>query len=84
MLALLYLGGALLLVMRLSLARNLRDWKREGTPYPTFLSLSFVHLASWAVGLLLLVGWLAPVAVAGAAAVERLGRPGPPLPQPLR
>ena len=47
MLALLYLGGALLLVMRLSLARNLRDWKREGTPYPTFLSLSFVHLASW-------------------------------------
>jgi transglutaminase-like putative cysteine protease len=64
MLALLYLGGALLLVMRLSLARNLRDWKREGTPYPTFLSLSFVHLASWAVGLLLLVGWLAPVAVA--------------------
>ena len=64
MLALLYLGGALLLVMRLSLARNLRDWKREGTPYPTFLSLSFVHLASWAVGLLLLVGWLAPVTVA--------------------
>jgi hypothetical protein len=57
MLALLYLGGALLLVMRLNLARNLRDWKREGTPYPTFLSLSFVHLASWAVGLLLLVGW---------------------------
>jgi transglutaminase-like putative cysteine protease len=64
MLALLYLGGALLLVMRLNLARNLRDWKREGTPYPTFLSVSFVHLASWAVGLLLLVGWLSPVAVA--------------------
>ena len=64
MLALLYLGGALLLVMRLSLARNLRDWKREGTPYPTFLSLSFVHMASWAVGLLLLVAWLTPVTVA--------------------
>jgi transglutaminase-like putative cysteine protease len=64
MLALLYLGGSLLLVMRLSLARKLRDWKREGTPYPTFLSLSFVHLASWAVGLLLLVGWLAPATVA--------------------
>lgn len=62
-LAVLYLGGALLLVMRLSLARNLRDWKREGTPYPTFLSVSFVHLTSWAVGLLLLVGWLAPAAV---------------------
>jgi len=62
-LALLYLGGGLLLVMRLSLARNLRDWKREGTPYPTFLSLSFAHLTAWAVGLLLLVGWLAPVTV---------------------
>ena len=62
-LAVLYLGGALLLVMRLSLARNLRDWRREGTTYPTFLSLSFVHLASWAVGLLLLVAWLAPVTV---------------------
>ena len=62
-LAVLYLGGALLLVMRLNLARDLRDWKREGTPYPTFLSLSFVHLASWAVGLLLLASWLAPVTV---------------------
>jgi len=62
-LAVLYLGGALLLVMRLSLTRNLRDWRREGTPYPTFLSVSSAHLASWAVGLLLLVGWLTPVAV---------------------
>jgi len=61
-LAVLYLGGALLLVMRVSLARNLRDWRREGTPYPSFLSLSSVHLAGWAVGLLLLVAWLAPVA----------------------
>jgi hypothetical protein len=62
-LALLYLGGGLLLVMRLSLTRNLREWKREGTPYPTFLSISFAHLTAWAVGLLLLVGWLAPVTV---------------------
>jgi transglutaminase-like putative cysteine protease len=62
-LAVLYLGGALLLVMRLNLVRNLRDWKREGTPYPTFLSLSFVNLSSWAVGLLLLASWLAPVTV---------------------
>ena len=61
-LAVLYLGGALLLVMRVSLARNLRDWRREGTPYPSFLSLSSVHLTGWAVGLLLLVAWLAPVA----------------------
>jgi len=49
-LALLYLGGGLLLVMRLSLARNLRDWKREGTPYPTFLSVSFAHLTAWRSG----------------------------------
>jgi transglutaminase-like putative cysteine protease len=62
-LALLYLGGGLLLVMRLSLARNLRDWKREGTPYPRFLSVSFAHLTAWSVGLLLLVGWLAPATV---------------------
>jgi transglutaminase-like putative cysteine protease len=61
-LAVLYLGGALLLIMRVSLARNLRNWRREGTPYPSFLSLSSVHLAGWAVGLLLLVAWLAPVA----------------------
>jgi transglutaminase-like putative cysteine protease len=62
-LAVLYLGGALLLVMRLNLTRNLRDWRREGTRYPTLLSLSFVHLTSWAVGLLLLVAWLAPTAI---------------------
>ncbi len=77
-LAVLYLGGALLLVMRVSLARHLRDWRQEGTPYPRFLSLSSAHLAGWAVGLLLLVAWLAPAAIGAqplSAVWEGLQRP---------
>ncbi|MDP2949203.1 MAG: transglutaminase domain-containing protein, partial [Chloroflexota bacterium] len=60
LLAVLYVGGALMLIMRLSLTRRLQAWRREGVPYPEFLSLSFAHLTGWAVCLLLLLAWLMP------------------------
>jgi transglutaminase-like putative cysteine protease len=62
-LAILYIGGGLLLIMRLSLTRRVQEWQRQGISYPEFLSLSSAHLSSWAVLLLLLVAWLTPAAV---------------------
>lgn len=62
-LAVLYIGGALLLIMRLSVTGRLQEWRRQGVSYPRFLSLSSGHLSSWAVLLLLLVAWLTPTAV---------------------
>jgi transglutaminase-like putative cysteine protease len=62
-LAVLYIGGGLLLIMRLSLTRRVQEWQRQGVSYPELLSLSSAHLSSWAVLLLLLVAWLSPAAV---------------------
>ena len=63
LLAVLYIGGGLLLIMRLSLTRRVQEWQRQGVSYPEFVSLSTAHLTSWAVLLLILVAWLTPAAV---------------------
>jgi transglutaminase-like putative cysteine protease len=63
LLAVLYIGGGLLLIMRLSLTRKVQEWQRQGVSYPEFLSLSSAHLTSWAVLLLILMSWLTPAAV---------------------
>jgi transglutaminase-like putative cysteine protease len=63
LLAVLYIGGGLLLIMRLSLTRRVQEWQRQGVSYPEFVSLSSAHLTSWAVLLLILVAWLTPAAV---------------------
>ena len=63
LLAVLYIGGGLLLIMRLSLTRKVQEWRRQGVSYPEFVSLSTAHLTSWAVLLLILVAWLTPAAV---------------------
>lgn len=56
----LFAFGSLLLVMRMNLLRRMRQWQRQGTPYPEFISLSFLHLTSWAALGLLLMAWLVP------------------------
>jgi hypothetical protein len=63
LLAVLYIGGGLLLVMRLSVTRRIREWREQGVSYPELLSLSTGHLSSWAVLLLLVIAWLSPAAV---------------------
>jgi hypothetical protein len=62
-LAVLYIGGGLLLVMRLSLMQRLQEWRHQGVAYPQFLSVSTGHLTGWTVLMLLLVAWLSPAAV---------------------
>jgi transglutaminase-like putative cysteine protease len=70
-LAVLYIGGALLLIMRLSLTRKLQNWRQEEVPHPRFLSLSTAHLSGWAVLGLLVMAWLMPTS-AGARPLDNV------------
>jgi len=66
-----FLFGAVLLLMRLHVAQREREWEREGVYYPEFISLSALHATFWvAIGLLVLV-WLMPLADRSETAHER-------------
>ena len=70
--------GALLLIARLNLQRRQVDWLRSSTPYPDFISLSAIQLATvLAVGLVV-AAWLVPLgkqADAVESVVSRLTQP---------
>jgi transglutaminase-like putative cysteine protease len=57
-----FLFGAMLLVMRVHLANKVREWQRTGTPYPEFLSLHLLNVTTWVALLALLVAWELPQA----------------------
>jgi transglutaminase-like putative cysteine protease len=58
---LIFLFCAILLIARVNLLRNARQWRRERTRYPEFISLSVLNVTVWvAIGLLAL-SWLLPV-----------------------
>lgn len=57
-----FLFGAMLLVMRLSVANRERLWKAKGLPYPDFLSLTLLNSTTWVAAALLLVAWTVPLA----------------------
>lgn len=57
-----FLFGAVLLVMRVHLLDAMRRWRESGVPYPEFLSLSSLHLTFWAALLLLGAAWTMPLA----------------------
>lgn len=57
-----YLVGAVLLVMRMHFQGKMRDWKRRGVPYPGYLHFSSLHGALWASLLLIGAAWLMPLA----------------------
>lgn len=58
---------AALLLMRAHLMGQMKGWRREGVPYPPFISLSYLHLTAWAVLGLLLLAWALPVGAPPAA-----------------
>jgi transglutaminase-like putative cysteine protease len=58
---LLYMLFGFLLVMRTNLMSRMYVWRRDGTPYPSLLSLSFLNFSFWTLVALILVAWLAPV-----------------------
>lgn len=57
-----FLFGAVLLVMRVQLLHGMRRWRENGVLYPEFLSLSFLHFTFWAALLLLVAAWVMPLA----------------------
>lgn len=59
---LLFLFGGMLLVMRVHMMRKLREWKRTGTPYPEFLSLTLLNVTTWVALGAMAFAWWAPQA----------------------
>lgn len=57
----LYAVFGLTLVMRTNLMARMQQWRAEGVGYPSLISLSFLHFSVWAVLLLVVAAWIAPV-----------------------
>lgn len=59
----LYVFGALLLLMRVNLLQQIRRWDSQGVPRPEFISLSFIHHTAWLALFLLLAVWFMPAGI---------------------
>lgn len=57
-----FLFGAVLLLMRLHLTSREREWQRERTPYPGSISLSVFNATLWVAAAVLLLAWMMPLA----------------------
>lgn len=57
-----FLFGAVLLLMRLHLTSREREWRRQRTPYPGSISLSVFNATLWVAAAVLLLAWLMPLA----------------------
>jgi transglutaminase-like putative cysteine protease len=58
--ALLYMLFGFLLVMRTNLMARIQTWRREGTPYPQLISLTFLNFSTWTLIVLLAFAWILP------------------------
>ena len=58
---LIYLFCAILLIARVNLLRQIRDWRSEQTRYPDFLSLSVLNVTVWVGVALLALAWIMPI-----------------------
>jgi hypothetical protein len=58
---LLYMLFGLLLVMRTNLMTRMTVWRRDGTTYPSLISLSFLNFSTWALLFLIVAAWITPV-----------------------
>ncbi len=57
-----FMFGAMLLVMRVHLLNRIREWQRTNTPYPDFISLRFLNITTWVAAGALFVAWWLPQA----------------------
>jgi len=57
---LLYMLFGFLLVMRTNLMARIQTWRREGTPYPQLVSLTFLNFSTWTLIVLLAFAWILP------------------------
>ncbi len=58
---LLYLFCAILLVARVNLLRQAREWRARGVQYPDFISLSVLNVTVWVAVPLLALAWVLPL-----------------------
>ncbi len=58
---LLYILFGFLLVMRTNLMTRMTIWRRNGTSYPSLISLSFLNFSTWALLFLIVTAWILPV-----------------------
>ncbi len=56
-----YLFCAILLVARVNLLRQAREWRAQRTRYPDFISLSVLNITVWMALGLLAIAWVLPV-----------------------
>ncbi len=68
-----YLLASALLLMRLHIDREQRQWDRDGVRYPEFITLSALNATFWATCGLLVFVWLLPLHARSATANERWG-----------
>jgi transglutaminase-like putative cysteine protease len=66
-----FVFAAVLLVMRLHLARQEREWDRGRVAYPEFISLSVLNVTFWATAVILAFAWMMPLAAKSQSANER-------------
>ena len=57
-----FLFGAMLLVMRVFMLNKLHEWRRTDTPYPDFLSLTLLNVTTWVALAALFLAWSIPQA----------------------
>jgi transglutaminase-like putative cysteine protease len=57
-----FLFGAMLLVMRSNLRNREGDWVRKGLQYPSFISLTLLNATVWVAVALLIAAWMIPLA----------------------
>src|SRR5207247_11471223 len=56
-----YMLFGFLLAMRTNLMTRMTIWRREGTSYPSLISLSFLNFTTWALLFLIVTAWILPV-----------------------
>ena len=70
---LIYLFCAILLVARVNLLRQAREWRAERTRYPDLISLHVLNVTVWVALGLLALAWVLPVGSGSGALYTRLG-----------
>ncbi|MPZ49666.1 MAG: DUF4129 domain-containing protein [Dehalococcoidia bacterium] len=78
-----YLFCAILLVSRVNLLRLARDWRRQHTAYPDFISLHVLNVTVWVSLLLLALAWITPIGSGSGALLSLWEKMTTPLVEPF-
>ena len=80
---LIYLFCAILLVARMNLLRNAREWRQKRTGYPDLISLHVLNVTVWMALGLLAIAWILPVGSSNGALFTLWDKATSPVADPL-